>query len=420
MVIKDNKRFFNGQSFARKNNYGTVSCFRICRSSLQAGTDSYFLHIYQSMHSLLLIVRNHGGARAINSTRVDSNTWKVILEEAFNPNTGPLRECKVWAERGSGTLRKQVQEMCLEYVTMATTKVANGVAENATEALAREFYNDYNDAKSEKEAGKIAKEEMDRSMVSCERTNGLVPAAPVPLAEQVIPPMPSLEGNDAPSQTSQAGVDHSIRPPYLPNCPFRPYEAPAVSSHDRTRGHIRPGSTASLPESSRRRTNTSTSTSSRCSSTARSTSSRLTFDDSSQAHARTQNQTVPQGLARAQNRTQNATVPPGRNDHRPPHRNTVQNRNLDLATQVDNGNTIATSNMDRLQNILDQSQVSAEAVNQSQILSNMGSFFNSISNANFPQSTQLRNSAVPIMENILKSLGNKNDGNETNSTNNGS
>ena len=76
--------------------------------------------------------------------------------------------------------------------------------------------------------------------------------------------------------------------------------------------------------------------------------------------------------------------------------------------------------MDRLQNILDQSKVSAEAVNQSQILSNMGSFFNSISNANFPQSTQLRNSAVPIMENILKSLGNKNDGNETNSTNNGS
>ena len=104
MVIRNNKRFFNGQSFARKDNYGTVSCFRICRSSLQAGTDSYFLHIYQSMHSLLLIVRNHGGARAINGTRVDINTWKAILDKAFNPNTGPLRACKVWADRGPGTL----------------------------------------------------------------------------------------------------------------------------------------------------------------------------------------------------------------------------------------------------------------------------------------------------------------------------
>ena len=144
MVIRNNKRFFNGQSFARKDNYGTVSCFRICRSSLQAGTDSYFLHIYQSMHSLLLIVRNHGGARAINGTKVDINKWKVILDKAFTPNTGPLRSCNIWSERGPGTLRKQIQEMCLEYVTRATTKTANGEAENATEALAREFYNDYN------------------------------------------------------------------------------------------------------------------------------------------------------------------------------------------------------------------------------------------------------------------------------------
>ena len=92
-MVTRNKIFFNGQSFARKDQYGTVSFYRICRSSLQVVTDSYFLHFFQSMHSLLLIVRNHGGGQGLSTVRNLTSTHgtKAIVEEAFTPNTGPLR-----------------------------------------------------------------------------------------------------------------------------------------------------------------------------------------------------------------------------------------------------------------------------------------------------------------------------------------
>ena len=348
------------------------------------------------MQVLLAIVMRHGGAKAISGTKADTSKWKAILSEAFKPNTGPLRSCGLWNQRGYANLRSQVQDMCKEYVTTAATKIAKGESENATETLARQFYDDFKDAMSEKEVERLAKEEMTRSLESCERANALVPVVPQARTEPARAQEPAI-----PQQ--EAGVDHSVRAPYLPNAPFRPFQAPDVNSHDRTRGLIRPGSSASQPDGTRRRTSTSSSTStstshSNSNSTTRSRvttapTSRLTFDD-------------------ATTHVQNPTLPPGRNDQRPQHRNTVQMRNLDLATQVDNGNTIATSNMDRLQGILNESNESMEAMNHAQVLSSLGSFMNSISSMEGPIRNQLHGTTVPIMRDILQKLGNRYNGND--------
>ena len=60
------------------------------------------------------------------------------------------------------------------------------------------------------------------------------------------------------------------------------------------------------------------------------------------------------------------------------HRPEPGNRNRDLISKIDNGNDIITSNIGRLQTILDKRTERTNLATTGQVLSNVGSFINSV------------------------------------------